>query len=46
VPTLLPFESFHLDVAQKNKKRKREITSLYRYNVRPLHQITADDIFQ
>lgn len=49
VPVLLPLGSFTWGVevvTQKTKKRKREITCLYRYAVRPMHpEITPDDIF-
>ncbi len=48
VPVLLPLGSFTWGVevvTQKTKKRKREITCLYRYSVRPLHEITQDDLF-
>ena len=49
VPVLLPLDSFTWGVehvTQKTKKRKREISCLYRYSVRPLHpEVTADDLF-
>lgn len=49
VPVLMPLGSFTWGVevvTQKTKKRKREITCLYRYAVRPMHpEITPDDIF-
>jgi len=49
VPVLLPLGSFTWGVdvvTQRTKKRKRELVSLYRYSVRPMHpEITQDDIF-
>jgi len=49
VPVLLPLGSFTWGVdvvTQRTKKRKRELVSLYRYSVRPMHpEITPDDIF-
>ena len=49
VPVLLPLGSFTWGVehvTQKTKKRKREISCLYRYSVRPLHpEVTVDDLF-
>ena len=49
VPVLLPLGSFTWGVehvTQKTKKRKRDISCLYRYSVRPLHpEVTPDDIF-
>jgi hypothetical protein len=48
VPLLLPLGSFTWSVqvtTQKSKKRKREGTSLYRYDVRPIHpEVTVDEL--
>lgn len=49
VPVLLPLGSFTWNVevvSNKTKKRKRETTCLYRYNIRPLHpEVSSEDIF-